>query len=133
MREACPDHAFTDEIGRKTYCGDHIHACAICGRMVGPSYVRECALCGQSYCAVCVEGSGRCTTCRTLSAVPATHADVTRAVAAKGEPRNLTKWVRGENGKFTVLIGRGAVFQYLYVLDKHGALVRRQKGVGLAG
>jgi len=130
-RDACPDHAFTDEIGRKTYCGDHIHACAICGRMVGPPYVKACALCGQSYCAVCVEASGRCTTCRSLAVIRATHEDVARATAAKGEPRNLTKWVRGQNGKVTVLVGKGAVFQYLYVLEKDGTVVRRQKGVGL--
>ena len=130
VRAACPDHAFTDEIGRKSYCGDHIHACAICGRMVGPSYVRACAMCGQSYCAVDVEASGRCTTCRTLTAIPATHPDVARATAAKGEPRNLARWLRGQNGKYTVLVGKGAVFQYVYVLDKQGDVVRRQKGVG---
>ena len=133
IRKACPDHTFQDEIGRKTYCPDHIHACAICGRMVGPPYVTACGLCGQSYCAVDVEASGRCRTCRTLTAILATHADVARATSAKGEPKNLTKWVRGENGKYTVLVGKGALFQYLYVLDKGGATIRRQKGVGLLG
>ena len=132
-KDACPDHAFTDEIGRKAYCEDHIHACAICSRMVGPPYVRACGLCGQSYCAVDVEASGRCVTCRALAAIPATHADVRQVTATKGEPRNLTKWLRGENGKFTILVGRGAVFQYLYVMDKNGAVLRRRKGVGLAG
>ena len=133
IRKACPDHTFQDEIGRKTYCPDHIHACAICGRMVGPPYVKACGLCGQSYCAVDVEASGRCRTCRTLAAIPATHADVARATAGKGEPKNLTKWVRGENGKYTVLVGKGAIFQYLYVLDKGGATIRREKGVRLLG
>lgn len=133
VKDACPDHAFTDEIGRKTYCGDHIHTCAICSRMVGPPYVKACRLCGQSYCAVDVEVSGRCTTCRTLAAIPATHADVARAIAAKGEPRSLSKWLRGQNGRWTVLVGKGAVFQYLYVLDKDGSVIRRQKGVGLTG
>jgi len=133
IRKACPDHTFQDAIGRKAYCPDHIHACAICGRMVGPSYVKTCALCGQSYCAVDVEASGRCATCRTLTAIPATHPDVARLIAAKGEPRNLSKWVRGRNGKFIILVGKGVVFQYLYVLDKSGAVIRRQKGVGLAG
>ena len=69
----------------------------------------------------------------SLAAIPATHADVARATTAKGEPKNLTKWVRGENGKYTVLVGKGAIFQYLYVLDKGGATIRRQKGVGLLG
>lgn len=128
----CPDHTFVDEIGRKAYCGDHIHACAICGRMVGPAYVNACGLCAQGYCAVCVEKGGRCTTCRTLAAIPATHPDVGRAIAGKGEPRNLTKWVRGENGKFAVLVGKGAIYQYLFVLDKDGRVIRRQKGTGLA-
>jgi len=133
IRKACPDHAFQDAIGRKVYCPEHIHACAICGRMVGPPYVKSCELCEQSYCAVDVEASGRCATCRGLAAIPATHPDVARVTAAKGEPRNLSRWVRGQNGKFTILVGRGTVFQYLYVLDKSGAVVRRQKGVGLAG
>ena len=133
VRLACADHSFLDEIGRKTYCGDHIHACAICGRMVGPSYVKACRSCGQSYCAVCVEDGGRCTTCRTLKEVPTANPDVARATAMKGEPRTLTTWLRGENGKFVILIGKGAVFQYLYVLDKEGRVVRRQKGMGLAG
>jgi len=132
-KDACPDHAFADEIGRKAYCEDHIHACAICSRMVGPRYVRACALCGQSYCAVDVEASGRCSTCRTLAAIPAAHEDVVRVTAAKGEPRNLSRWLRGQNGKFTILVGKGTVFQYLYVLDKQGTVVRRRKGVGLAG
>jgi len=131
VKPACPDHAFLDEIGRKPYCGDHIHACAICGRMVGPPYVRACGLCNQSYCAVDVEAYGRCTTCRTLAAVPATHGDVVRATAERGAPKNVTKWVRGKNGKFTVLVGKGAIFQYLYVLDKEGATVHRRKGTGL--
>jgi len=131
VKPACPDHAFIDEIGRKPYCADHIHACAICGRMVGPPYVRACGLCGQSYCAVDVEESGRCTTCRTLVAVPATHGDVVRATAEKGAPKNVTKWVRGKNGRYTVLVGKGAIFQYLYVLDKEGATVQRRKGTGL--
>jgi hypothetical protein len=133
IRKSCPDHAFLDEIGRKTYCPDHIAECAICGRMVGPSYLRTCALCGQSYCAVDVEDGGKCATCRALAAIPATHADVARVTAAKGEPRNLAKWARGENGKYTVLVGKGAVFQYVYVLDKAGTVVRRQKGIGLTG
>ena len=133
LQDACPDHAFLDEIGRKAYCADHIQSCAICGRMVGPPYLKACELCGQSYCAVCVEKGGRCTTCRTLAAIPPTHADVARATAAKGEPRNLSRWLHGQNGKFTVLVGKGTVFQYLYVLDKDGKVVRRQKGVGLAG
>ena len=127
----CPDHAYADEIGQKVHCGEHIHACAICGRMVGPSYVKPCGLCGQSYCAVCVESSGRCATCRTLAAIPATHADVARVAAAKGEPRGLARWLRGQNGKYTVLVGKGTVFQYLYVLDQQGTVVRRRKGVGL--
>ena len=133
IRKACPDHTFQDAIGRKSYCPDHIHACAICGRMVGPPYVKSCRLCGQAYCAVDVEESGTCTTCRTLRAVHATHDDVVRVTAAKGEPRNLSKWLRGQNGKFTILVGKGAVFQYLYVMDKSGAVIRRQKGVGLLG
>ena len=132
VKAACPDHAFLDEIGRKTYCPDHIQACAICGRMVGPPYVKACGLCAQSYCAACVEASGRCTTCRTLAAVPASHADVARVTAAKGAPRNLAKWTRGRNGKYTILLGRGAVFQYLYVLDRDGKTVVQRKGIGLS-
>ena len=132
VKPLCSDHLFADEIGRKPYCGDHIHACAICGRMVGPGYVNPCALCGQRYCAMCVEASGRCTTCRTLAAVPATHEDVARLLAAKGEPKGLSKWLRGQNGKYTVIVGKGTVFQYLYVVDTEGAVIRRQKGMGLA-
>jgi hypothetical protein len=130
-KDVCPDHAFLDEIGRKAYCGDHIHVCAICSRTVGPPYVKACGLCAQSYCAVCVESAGRCATCRALAAIPAAHADVLRVTSPKGEPRNLAKWVRAENGRFTILVGKGAVFQYLYVLDRKGTVVRRQKGVGL--
>jgi len=131
VKPVCPEHAFLDAIGRKTYCGDHILACAICGRMVGPSYAKGCALCGQSYCTVCVEERGRCATCRALAVVPAMQEDVQRVVTAKGGPRGISRWLRGENGKYTVLVGKGAVFQQLYVLDKAGAVVRRQKGVGL--
>ncbi len=130
VKVACPHHTFVDEIGRKPYCGDHIHACAICGRMVGPPYVKACDLCRQASCAVCVESGGRCTTCRTLAAIPATHPDVVRVTAAKGEPRNLTRWFRGQNGRYTILVGKGAVFQYLYVLDKDESVIRRQKGIG---
>ncbi len=131
VKPVCPDHTFLDEIGRKAYCEDHIHQCAICGRMVGPSYVKPCGLCGQSYCTVDVDASARCATCRGLAVIPATHADVVRAIAAKGEPQNLGRWLRGENAEYTVLVGKGAVFQYLYVLDKQGAVIRRQKGMGL--
>jgi hypothetical protein len=133
VKPACPDHAFLDEIGRKTYCGDHIHACAICSRMVGPSYVRACGLCTQSYCAACVEADGRCTTCRTLAAVPAAHADVARLTSAKGAPKGISRWLRGQNGRYAVLVGKGTVFQFLYVLDREGNVVYRRKGVGLLG
>jgi len=132
-KRVCPDHGYVGEIGRQTYCADHIVACAICNRMVGPEYVKPCGLCGQSYCAVDVDASGRCATCRALAVVPASHPDVARATAAKGEPKNLARWLRAENGKFTVLVGKGTVFQYLYVLDKQGSVVRRQKGAGLLG
>ena len=133
VRDACPDHAFLDEIGRKTYCGDHIFECAICGRMIGPPYARPCGLCLQSYCAVCVDESGRCATCRTLAVIPAADPAIVRVTSAPGEPRNLTRWMRGDNGKFTVLLGKGPVFQYLYIVDKAGRIVHRKKGVGLAG
>lgn len=132
IRKSCPDHTFQDAIGRKTYCPDHIHACAICGRMVGPPYVNPCALCAQSYCAVCVEGGGKCTTCRTLAAIPPAHPDVSRVTAAKGEPRNLSRWTRGQNGRYAVLLGKGTLFQYLYVLDKEGKVILRRKGMSLA-
>lgn len=131
-RSACTDHTFQDAIGRKLYCPDHILGCGICGRMVGPSYVKSCALCMQSYCAMCVEVGGTCTTCRTLMNAPPAHDDVVRVTAVKGEPRNLSRWMRGQNGAYTILLGRGTIFQYLYVLDRQGKVVRRKKGIGLA-
>ena len=132
VRAACPDHSFLDEIGRQTYCGDHVHSCAICSRMVGPPYVKPCRLCGQSYCAVCVEGTpGACRTCAALAAVPATHADVTRLTAMKGGPKRISAWYRGQNGRFTVILGTGAVFQHVFVFDRPGNLVHRRKAVRL--
>jgi len=132
IRKGCPDHTFVDEIGRKTYCQDHIHTCAICRRMVGPPYVKPCRVCSQSYCAVCVEEQGRCTTCRTLAAVADAHKDVARVQAFPGAPKGV-RWLRGQNGEYTILLGKGAVFQHLFVLDSKGALVHRRKGRGIAG
>lgn len=132
IRKGCPDHAFVDEIGRKTYCEDHIHLCAICGRMVGPQYVKQCNVCVQSYCAVCIEQGGRCTTCRTLEGVPEANEDVARVRSLPGVPRGV-RWLRGGNGGYTVLIGKGTVFQHLFVIDKKGAVVHRRKGRRLTG
>lgn len=128
----CPDHTFLDEIGRKAYCGDHIHTCAICGRGVGAPYLQECSLCAQSYCAVCVGGqTGRCETCRGLEVVPASHPDVAAAVSARGAPRGASQWLRAENGRYVVVVGRAKVFQHLVVLTRNGAVVHRRKGIGL--
>lgn len=131
VRPLCPDHTHQDAIGRRPYCGEHIRSCAICGRSIGPAYLKPCGLCGQEYCAVCVGPGGRCATCRGLAEVSAEDEDVTKALAEPGSPKGSVRWLRGANGRVTVVVGRGRVFEHVFVLDREGRVVHRRKGTGL--
>lgn len=94
--------------------------------------MRACGLCSQSYCAACVaEDTSTCATCSSLVPVPETHGDVTRLSATGGAPKAV-RWLRGENGRYIVILGKGSFFQHLFVLDRDGRVVHRRKGVRLS-
>lgn len=131
VRPLCPDHAHVDAIGRRPYCGEHARSCAICGRTVGPPYWTPCGLCGQHYCAACVGTGGRCATCRELAEASVEDPDIVRVLAEPGSPKGATRWLRGANGRVTVVVGRGRVFEHVFVLDREGRIVHRRKGTGL--
>ncbi|TLZ70839.1 MAG: hypothetical protein E6K10_06685 [Methanobacteriota archaeon] len=130
-RGTCPDHLEVCALSRRPYCPDHIHACAICGRTVGPEYVARCESCEQRYCVVCVAPpSERCATCRGL--VPAEAGDATIAALRRGDPTlsRMTKWKRGANPRYTVLLAKGLVWNSLLVVDAKGAVLVRKKVLG---
>ncbi len=130
-RSVCPDHAEVCALSRRPFCPDHIHACAICGRTVGPEYVARCESCEQSYCVVCVAPPAeKCATCRSLA--PAPPGDPAVAAVRKGDAAlaKVTKWRRGSNQRFTVLVAKGIVWSQLLVLDARGRVLLRKRVLG---
>jgi len=121
----CRDHMIECIIGQEplcSLCDGRTRICHICENYYCEQHTQLCTLCGQIYCANCVN-SKRCMTCENaltsrdfIDFMAEPHAQESIITTIGPEKYH---WVRSENSRYTVYLGKNPLSNAMIVLDQN--------------
>ena len=123
----CTNHMIECSVDQEklcSLCSEGTEVCLICENSYCTKHDLPCTLCGQTYCANCVN-SRRCTTCEDALTVRDFIDFIAEPCAQEEQIIAISpekyRWVRSDNMRYTIYVGKNALANAMIVLEQNGA------------